>query len=238
MPAFRPQDLLARVHWQEAGSQAEQLAAAGFSHGFEGVNGVPPTDVWQVTQVHGTEIQVAPYAGEQGHADGLVTWTPGTCVAVKTADCLPILIGAPGRAAMALHAGWRGLTAGIVAAGLRALAGQALSPRDLTVAIGPAIGLAKFEVGPEVVEAILGPRLALAPEAAALTLAKGRGDRWHVDLALAAVLTLIAGGVPADHITVIQACTASDSRWHSFRRQGRSMGNNWSWLRLGAAPGR
>jgi YfiH family protein len=82
------------------------------------------------------------------HADGLWTDEPGLPILAMSADCLPIaLVRANGtkRAVAVLHAGWRGLLAGIVAAGRDALGGG-----ELQAAIGPAIGPCCYEVGEEV----------------------------------------------------------------------------------------
>ena len=79
------------------------------------------------------------------HCDGLWSDQPGRAMLLLTADCLPIAIARSGGSRPAveiLHAGWRGLLAGIVAAGVRAL-----GPRRLAAAIGPSIGPCCYEVG-------------------------------------------------------------------------------------------
>jgi YfiH family protein len=99
-------------------------------------------------QVHsGRVLRAAPRVrGEP--ADGLWTDEPGLPVLALSADCLPIVIArtdASGQAVCVLHAGWRGLLAGIVAAGAEALGG-----RGLVAAVGPGIGPCCYEVGEEV----------------------------------------------------------------------------------------
>ncbi len=121
--------------------------------------GRPPV---YIRQVHGTTVRtittrcaegVAPLADEGvelPEADGQATALPGLAPMVMTADCLPIAVAGKGAVAM-LHAGWRGLASGIVAAGVRAM-------RDLGVdgvieaAIGPGAGGCCYEVGDEVRE--------------------------------------------------------------------------------------
>jgi polyphenol oxidase len=98
-------------------------------------------------QVH-SDVVLRAVAGRRGeHADGLWTDEPGLPVLAMSADCLPLALvrteGAP--AVAVLHAGWKGLLAGIVAAGARALGGDTLS-----AAIGPGIGPCCYEVGEEV----------------------------------------------------------------------------------------
>jgi purine-nucleoside/S-methyl-5'-thioadenosine phosphorylase / adenosine deaminase len=99
-------------------------------------------------QVHSTRVLRAKPAMRGEHADGLWTDEPGLPILAMSADCLPIaLVRADGtkRAVAVLHAGWRGLLAGIVAAGRDALGGN-----ELQAAIGPAIGPCCYEVGEEV----------------------------------------------------------------------------------------
>lgn len=99
-------------------------------------------------QVHSTRVLRAKPAMRGEHADGLWTDEPGLPILAMSADCLPIaLVRANGtnRAVAVLHAGWRGLLAGIVAAGRDALGGG-----ELQAAIGPAIGPCCYEVGEEV----------------------------------------------------------------------------------------
>jgi polyphenol oxidase len=98
-------------------------------------------------QVHSDRVLRAA-AGQRGeHADGLWTDEPGLPVLAMSADCLPVaLVRTDGtRAVAVLHAGWKGLLAGIVAAGARALGGDTLA-----AAIGPGIGPCCYEVGEEV----------------------------------------------------------------------------------------
>jgi polyphenol oxidase len=101
-------------------------------------------------QVHSDRVLRAA-AGRRGeHADGLWTDEPGLPVLAMSADCLPVaLVRSDGEPAVAvLHAGWKGLLAGILEAGA-----QALGAHDLAVAIGPGIGPCCYEVG----EAVAGP---------------------------------------------------------------------------------
>lgn len=81
---------------------------------------------------------------------------PGVPIGVRVADCVPILLAglAQGRPWIAaLHAGWRGATAGILRRGVEVFRAQGGRPGDLVWALGPAIQACHFEVGPEVLEA-------------------------------------------------------------------------------------
>lgn len=103
-------------------------------------------------QIHSDQVLVVGSAGPQGEGDALITNVPGIGLAIRTADCLPILIADPrNRAVAAIHAGWRGVVSEIASKTVDALRRQFGSkPEDLVVAVGPGIGACCFEVGPEV----------------------------------------------------------------------------------------
>ncbi len=113
-------------------------------------------------QVHGSAVFRA--AGECGvgaepaEADAAVTTEPGIACTVLVADCMPVLLAAPGgRGVGAAHAGWRGLAGGVVEAALRALCeAAACEPGEVAAWLGPCIGPRRFEVGAEVVQAFGG----------------------------------------------------------------------------------
>src|SRR5262245_35608965 len=113
-------DWLARVTWTPAFKAARTLERLGVRHGFLGAGDAPPPARHHARQVHGTRIAAAEpmrtgdAATARVEADGVLTRTRGEIVAVKTADCLPVLLIDRDRTlAIAVHAGWRGLTAGI-----------------------------------------------------------------------------------------------------------------------------
>jgi polyphenol oxidase len=103
-------------------------------------------------QVHGTEVRVAHTATEDGtmppDADGQATAQPGLAPMVLTADCLPVAIASRGAVAM-IHAGWRGLAGGVIAAGVRAVR-RLDAGGSVVAAIGPGAGPCCYEVGDEV----------------------------------------------------------------------------------------
>ena len=106
----------------------------------------------QGRQVHGTHVRALdapPDLGEEpAPADGQATSVAGVAPIVLVADCLPIALAAPGAAAM-LHAGWRGLADGVVAAGVAAVRALGASG-PVAAAIGPGAGGCCYEVGEEV----------------------------------------------------------------------------------------
>lgn len=114
----------------------------------------PPADadVATLRQIHSDEILLAEQGGSVGQGDALITNRRGITLAIRTADCLPVLIADPSnRAIAAIHAGWRGTLLGIVPKTVSAMQEQFGSrPEDLVVVVGPGIAACCFEVGPEV----------------------------------------------------------------------------------------
>lgn len=153
-------------------------------------------------QVHGAamrRVDAAP-ASDDEEADGQATACADLAPTVHVADCVPILLGGPAAVA-ALHGGWRGLAAGIVAHGVAA------SPGATHAVIGPSIGPCCFQVGDEVRAAFAG-------------LGAEVDDR--VDLPLVAQRLLERAGV--SHVERLDLCTACDRRFFSHRRDGARTG--------------
>ncbi len=238
------------VCWSSTSSTSTLLSQLQIKHGFIGTALIPPNQPClaptphHIRQVHGTDIIASsnlttPSFSEAENsmrppADGLYS-TTNQCIAVKTADCLPVLISSTdGAFTAAVHAGWRGLTAGILMKAVH-IAKQHHPLAQCRFVIGPAISREAFEVGPEIVEAMKGDACGLHLDAWALPVSKGKLDRWHIDLSLAATLQLILAGVEPHHIEVIRACTVNDQKdgnflWNSFRRQGKACPSNWAWI--------
>lgn len=174
-------------------------------------------------QVHGAVV-LAGRPGDCGEGDALVTTVPGLALEVVTADCVPILVASDVQVA-AVHAGWRGLVAGVIAATLERFG----DPAAATAWIGPAIGACCYEVGDEVADAVV----ALS---SAEVLSPGTRGRPHLDLGLAAEMALERSGVGS--IRRLALCTACHPpTLESYRRDGRAAGRNRSliWLRAAAA---
>jgi YfiH family protein len=170
---------------------------------------LPAEPLW-LTQVHGRLI-----AGVDNvpgcEADGSYADRPGVVCAVLTADCLPVLLcDRAGREVAAVHAGWRGLAAGVIEAALDRFIAQ---PADILAWLGPAIGPAAFEVGDEVREAFL-----VDEPAAAAAFSPTRPGHWLADLYALARLRLARRGVTAVYGGGL--CTYHDAaRFYSFRRE-------------------
>ncbi len=171
-------------------------------------------------QVHGDEVVVvedgAGPLSVVARADAALTCVPGVCVAVRVADCVPILLAA-GEWVGAVHAGWRGVASGIAPAAVRRLAERAaVASADVVVAIGPRISAARYEVGREVVQAIAATGVPLDR-----FRTTGPRGRPHVDLGGAVAAQLEAVGV--ERIDLISACTATPG-FFSHRHDGPQTG--------------
>jgi len=165
-----------------------------------------------LNQVHGTAVRIAGGAAPL-EADAAIVGEPGATGAVLTADCLPVLLCAEsGDEIAAIHAGWRGLAAGVITA---TVSRMTTSAEHLLAWLGPAISQPAFEVGGEV-------RAAFAdadPGAEACFLENERG-RWQADLYALAGRQLGAAGVRTVYGGGL--CTFADSeRFFSFRRDGQ-----------------
>jgi YfiH family protein len=201
------------------------LSERGVEHGFGLRNSTPPVDLHRPNQVHGARIVAAAACGgpDRPDADGVVSAAPGVRVAVVTADCVPILLASSGgHAVAALHAGWRGLAAGVVAAGVAALAELAPAPSSPVATIGPHIGPCCYEIDDSVSDA-LRPQFGSSLDSA-LTPTRP-GHAW-LDLGALAREALLAAGLAAAAVgSLCDVCTRCDAeRFHSYRRDGGAAG--------------
>jgi YfiH family protein len=152
-------------------------------------------------------------------ADAIVSDQPHHMLVVRMADCpTALLADESGRVAAAVHAGWRGIVAGVLPAAVRTFRDRfGVDPARLTAAIGPCIGLQRYEVGPEVAEAF---REAGLGEAIDERIA----PRPHADLTRAAVIQLQGMGLSPEAIEASDRCTHREAKeFFSYRRdQGQT----------------
>jgi YfiH family protein len=182
--------------------------------------GLPSPPHW-LRQVHGAGVlrfdaQAAGDADAEPEADAAVTSTPGTVLAILTADCLPVVFAAvDGSEVGVAHAGWRGLASGVLEATVAAMRTPAV---QLQAWLGPAAGPLAYEIGAEVREAFTGSD----PEAEC-AFAGTRPGHWRVDLYALARRRLLAAGVRAEAIHGGELCTIGDRvRFYSHRRDQRT----------------
>lgn len=233
-------DFLSVVNCFPANNQFVNWQEAGIRHGFIGVSqNSRAQDFWHVHQVHGTKILDLGDTSDTSkdqidsiQADGLTITKQSQAIAVKTADCLPILIFHPHRV-WAVHAGWRGLAAGMLQEALQSMVLHGCQDSVARFGIGPAIGMQRFEIGPEVVEGFLSSERPVAEDALLFALQKGERDRWFLDLQWLACFILQDAGISPTQISVMRSCTYDDPKWHSYRRDGQKSGRNLSWIACG-----
>ncbi|HEV2064685.1 MAG TPA: polyphenol oxidase family protein, partial [Thermoanaerobaculia bacterium] len=132
---------------------------------------------------------------------------------VQTADCVPIVLAAPGGVGVA-HAGWRGSAKNAANAAVEALTNLGSFPFDVRAWIGPSIRACCYEVGGEV-----------AAQFAGEFARASCGGKFHVDLAAVNASQLEAAGVPRESISIHPACTkCGGEKFASFRRDGEAAG--------------
>ena len=112
--------------------------------------GLPEEPRW-LKQVHGNRVvHASEVERDVTEADAVWTDQPGQVCAVMAADCVPILLAAKdGSCVAAIHAGWRGLAAGVIEETVKAMP---VATQELVASIGPSIGAQYYEVGGEVIE--------------------------------------------------------------------------------------
>ncbi|MDR7556757.1 MAG: peptidoglycan editing factor PgeF [Armatimonadota bacterium] len=184
--------------------------------------GRDPGDHVEVAQVHGRDVVVATATDRGrtvGRADGVACEDPAVVLAVHCADCVPVLLWDRRRgAAAAVHAGWRGLAAGVVAAAVATMrAAFGTAPGDLVAAIGPAIGPCCYEV-----DAPVRQQFASWPWHETVFVRR-RPGHWALDLWEATRQQLHGADVPADAVVTARLCTAHHpALFFSHRRDGRT----------------
>lgn len=203
------------------------LEAAGVEHRTR-------KEIVQVYQVHGAKAHVVrpgvqthpdspdPITGEtrDTKADAIVTDDPARVLCVRTADCTPVLLSSgDGRIVGAVHAGWRGVIAGVAAAAIDAM--RSLGARDFRAVIGPCISQSHFEVGPEVVREFV--RLFGAASPCRVVEPANPDSKGFVDLQAALRTQLVSSGI--DSIETIALCTvARPDLFFSHRRDNGHTG--------------
>ncbi len=177
--------------------------------------GIGPERLASAGLVHGDTIHFASVA-DGGKiipgTDALIASDNDLFLSITVADCLPVFLHHPGSGALALvHAGWRGLAAGIIGKTIVALSEQyAAPPQELLAGIGPGICPRHYEVGENVAARFI----------SCLVAVKGANGATMLDLPFAARAFLIEAGVPDGSIETFPACTYEEpSRYFSFRRE-------------------
>ncbi len=159
-----------------------------------------------VRQVHGARVADATTATPSTEADALVDEGCERAVGVLVADCVPVALLDPGRRVAVVHAGWRGLAAGTLAAALARFD----DPARVVAVLGPSISGAAYQIGEDVARRFVDHAGALAPD--------GPG-RWRLDLRATAVEQLERLGVASDHVLVTAEVTDGGGTFFSDRAE-------------------
>jgi polyphenol oxidase len=207
--------------------------------------GVPARSIVRMQQVHGANVLVIregePAAGAWGTADAAVTDHRGVALSVKVADCVPILLADSRTGAVAaVHAGWRGTSAGVVGAVVQSMVATFGSrPADLVAAVGPSIGPCCYRVGDEVRAAFaeggrwtaqLGRWFSSTPVGTPAhgvpgVSPSGGAPSLFLDTWAANADQMTAAGVPGSAVHVSRLCTSCHRDvFHSYRVDGPKAG--------------
>ncbi len=202
--------------------------------------GETPRIVLAARQVHGADV-VSPadpaWTGLDWHdgverlpvADALVSASADVVLTIRTADCVPILLVAPvARAVAAVHAGWRGLLAGVVERSVTALAdGYGARPDTVQAAVGPAICGTCYEFGAEHQREFVA-RYGVEAEAGWRPGTSGHG---YLDVRRLATIALARAGLDPATVRIVGPCTAEHpDALHSYRRDGGGAGRQLSYV--------
>ena len=194
----------------------------------QGIQGAAPS-AWtlSVKQVHGTDALVVDRALSgadrfMGGWDALVTNQPGVMVAVRTADCVPILMHDPTHGVVAaIHAGWRGAVGAIVPKTLALLEARFGShPNQVRLSIGPSAGVCCYEVDEPVLE-----RLRQGVPSWRKVVRLGSQGKAKLDLKSLIKEQALAYGATLQAITTVNLCTiCHEDLFFSYRREGKVNG--------------
>jgi YfiH family protein len=235
LPHFVQSPLLRSVPWvYHAFLGVDPVEDRGRRERLREVFSLAPDTIGTLKQVHSASV-LSYEAGDgdvpggwKREGDALWTEVPGTGVGVHTADCVPILLAHRKIPfAAAVHAGWRGLAAGIVEETVRILAerfGDAAVGGIVAVA-GPCARGCCYEIGEETADALRG----LPGAASLLSRAKAPG-KWTADLQGLSLAALRGAGIPAGQAEAAGHCTICSLRFHSFRREKSATARQLSFL--------
>ncbi len=199
----------------------------GLEHGFGDRLNPPPPHATTLRQVHGRAVFSAPeVVSGQTEGDGLIAPGNGHLVGVWTADCVPVLLVAPGsRVAAAVHCGWRGSAKGILREAFDLFDRRfGIRSSSVEAALGPSIGGCCYEVGEEVREAFVtraGPGLGQVGF-------ESRNGKLHLDLRT--FLDAELHDIGAASVERVGPCTACRlDVLHSYRREPGTRGRQLGW---------
>ncbi|MDP1730067.1 MAG: peptidoglycan editing factor PgeF [Devosia sp.] len=225
--------IFASLNMSETSGDKLNLVAINRAHALESL-GFTASSLVTLAQVHSSMVIALsgpPSEGERPEGDAMVTNVPGLALGILTADCAPILLADPEAGVIgAAHAGWKGAVEGIAHATVRAMAGLGADPARIVAAIGPAISLSNYEVGPQFAAELLARH-----GDAANRIGRPTGGREHFDLPGFVFDQLHGAGVGL--VNDLGICTHADPRrYFSHRRatlEGSTTGRQIALIGLG-----
>ena len=183
----------------------------------------------QVIQVHTAEIAHCFGSGKfhQQEADILLATEQGIALAIRTADCLPILLADKQAGVIAaVHAGWKGTVAKVAVKAVQAMCAHGARIEHIVASLGPCIGLCCFEVKPDVAQKLT--------DSCQEKVSCYREDSCFVDLAQVNQYQLYKAGVLTENVEVSTRCTVCHENplYYSYRRDERKAGRQLSMVML------
>lgn len=235
LPRFVQSPLLRSVSgFYHAFLGVDPLPGRGDAGRLQSVFAIPPSRVGTLRQEHSatvlewTEGDVFPEMEGKRKGDALFTSMRGTGVGIRTADCVPILIAVPeAQACAAVHAGWRGLAAGIIGETVRRLRARfgIAASGGLVAAAGPSARGCCYEIGEEVADV-----LRQSPGGGRFLHRGNAAGKWMADLPSIALAGLAAAGVPEENLDAAGPCTVCSRSFHSWRREKSLTGRQLSFI--------
>jgi YfiH family protein len=213
------------------------FGAAGWSGAdflsFAASRGTHPVIMRQLHSDIIHRLEAAP--PEKLEGDALMTEVPGLLLVIRTADCLPVLlVDEKNRAVASVHCGWRGTQKRILEKAVQAMGRDYGSEaKGMLAALGPCIGPACYEVGPEVRE-VFG-RAGFPPHVFAEN--PSRHGKFTLDLRRANIWLLEGLGVKKANIWTAESCTHCDPGLLSYRRNKGERRRLYNFIGIGPLPG-
>jgi YfiH family protein len=218
-PEPKPEGLIVAFSGRGVAPDDEASPTSYLARKFAVALGLESLPVVRATQVHKAEAETVRKlprpgtVGDAGERDILVTDLSRVALVIQTADCVPIVLSAPGGVGVA-HAGWRGSAANVAAAAVGALTNLGSFPFDVRAWIGPSIRACCYEIGGEVAAQFAGDSVRASCD-----------GKFFLDLASVNAAQLEAAGVPPESIAIHPSCTkCGGERFASFRRDGAAAG--------------
>ncbi len=176
-------------------------------------NNWPPEKLVIPIQKHTSHTAIVTTPGRYESTDGVFTLSDELVLSIQVADCIPLFFVDPLTGMSGLvHAGWRGIVAGIIPDALAKIVSLSVSPQNVRCVLGPSIQACCFEVGSEILHHF--------PEQYQLSDYK----KPHIDLQSLVKDQLVQLGCREENVTVMKSCTKCDQTYHSYRRSGKKAG--------------